>query len=156
MSGSRTSTPRSGFRVPPSSPSGLSSSHRVRFWGKGPSSSSARRGSEAPSPAKRQRPSGSMRSATSRAGHNAGRGAGFRAGRGGLGGVLGGPPDRGGGEGGGDAQPQTRQCVPRPEHPTQVARPELTIYGESVEDALRVLIEKLRGRRPADIFLPLE
>src|SRR3989304_6338096 len=56
----------------------------------------------------------------------------------------------------GDIQDPSRRCVARPEHPTQVARPELTIYGESVEDALRVLIEKLRGRRPADIFLPLE
>lgn len=56
----------------------------------------------------------------------------------------------------GDVQDPSRRCVARPEHPTQVARPEFTVYGETVDAALRALIEKLRGRRPADIFLPTE
>jgi len=56
----------------------------------------------------------------------------------------------------GDVQDPSRRCVARPEHPTQVARPEFTVYGETVEAALRALIEKLRGRRPTEIFLPQE
>ncbi|HET7854047.1 MAG TPA: rhodanese-like domain-containing protein [Candidatus Methylomirabilis sp.] len=49
-----------------------------------------------------------------------------------------------------------KRCVARPDHPERVARPELTVFGESVEDALRTLIDHLRGRRPPDIFLPTE
>ena len=56
----------------------------------------------------------------------------------------------------GDVQDPSRRCVARPEHPTQVPRPEFTVYGETVEAALRGLIEKLRGRRPHEIFLPTE
>ena len=47
-----------------------------------------------------------------------------------------------------------RRCVARPDDPQRVARPDLTVYGESVEAALRTLIERLRGRRPTEIFLP--
>ncbi|MFQ5988709.1 MAG: rhodanese-like domain-containing protein [Candidatus Methylomirabilales bacterium] len=53
-------------------------------------------------------------------------------------------------------QDPARRCVARPDHPQRVPRPELTVYGESIEEALRVLIEKLRGRRPQEIFLPTE
>jgi rhodanese-related sulfurtransferase len=56
----------------------------------------------------------------------------------------------------GDVPDPARRCVARPEHPTQVARPEFTVYGETVEAALRALIEKLRGRRPSEVFLPTE
>jgi len=49
-----------------------------------------------------------------------------------------------------------RRCAARPEHPIQVARPEFTVTGESVEAALRTLIEQLRGRRPPEVFLPTE
>jgi hypothetical protein len=49
-----------------------------------------------------------------------------------------------------------RRCVVRPEHPIQVARPEFTVTGETVEAALCSLIEKVRGRRPHEIFLPTE
>jgi len=49
-----------------------------------------------------------------------------------------------------------RRCVARPEHPIQVARPEFTVTGETVEAALCSLIEKVRGRRPHEIFLPTE
>jgi len=49
-----------------------------------------------------------------------------------------------------------RRCVARPEHAERVPRPELTVFGESVEDALRTLIDHLRGRRAPDIFLPTE
>ena len=56
----------------------------------------------------------------------------------------------------GDVQDPSRRCVARPEHPTQVPRPEFTVYAESEEAALRSLIEKLRGHRPHEIFLPTE
>ena len=49
-----------------------------------------------------------------------------------------------------------RRCVARPEHPIQMARPEFTVTGETVEAALCSLIEKVRGRRPHEIFLPTE
>jgi len=49
-----------------------------------------------------------------------------------------------------------RRCVARPEHPIQVARPEFTVTGETVEAAVRTLIEQLRGRRPREVFLPTE
>ncbi len=55
-----------------------------------------------------------------------------------------------------EVQDTSRRCVARPDHPQRVPRPELTVYGESIEEALRVLIEKLRGRRPQDVFLPTE
>lgn len=48
----------------------------------------------------------------------------------------------------------TRPITWRAGHPVQVVRPELTVYGESVKGALQALIEKLRGRRPQEIFLP--
>jgi rhodanese-related sulfurtransferase len=55
-----------------------------------------------------------------------------------------------------DVNDSAKRCVARPDHPERVARPEFTVYEESVEAALRALIEKLRGRLPADIFLPTE
>ena len=55
-----------------------------------------------------------------------------------------------------EVQDTSKRCVARPDHPQRVARPELTVYGESIEEALRVLIEKLRGRRPQDVFFPTE
>jgi len=54
----------------------------------------------------------------------------------------------------GEVEEPSKRCVARPDHPERVPRPDLTVYGESVEDVLRVLIEKLRGRRPQEIFLP--
>ncbi|MGH7405668.1 MAG: hypothetical protein ACREJA_07310, partial [Candidatus Methylomirabilales bacterium] len=56
----------------------------------------------------------------------------------------------------GDVPDTSRRCVARPDHPERVPRPELTVYGETVEAALRGLIEKLRARRPPEIFLPTE
>ena len=56
----------------------------------------------------------------------------------------------------GDVKDPSRRCVARPDHPERVARPELTVYAETVEATLRGLIEKLRGRRPHEIFLPTE
>jgi rhodanese-related sulfurtransferase len=56
----------------------------------------------------------------------------------------------------GEAQDPSRRCVARPEHPTRVVKPEFTVFAESVEAAVRALIEKLRGRRPPDIFFPTE
>ncbi len=54
----------------------------------------------------------------------------------------------------GEVPEPAKRCVARPDHPVQVARPELTVYGASVEEAVRVLIEKLKGRRAQEIFLP--
>ena len=56
----------------------------------------------------------------------------------------------------GEIRDPSRRCTARPDHPERVARPEFTVYEESVEAALRAMIEKLRGRLPADIFLPTE
>jgi rhodanese-related sulfurtransferase len=56
----------------------------------------------------------------------------------------------------GEVPDPSQRFVARPEHHTHVARPEFTVYGETVEAALQALIEKLRGRRSADIFLPTE
>lgn len=55
----------------------------------------------------------------------------------------------------GEAEDPSRRCVARPDHPERVPRPDLTVFGESVEETLRVLVEKLRGRRPQEIFLPM-
>lgn len=50
----------------------------------------------------------------------------------------------------------SKRAMARPDHPARVPRPDLTVFGESVEEALGVLIGKLRGRRPQEIFLPTE
>ena len=56
----------------------------------------------------------------------------------------------------GTVQDPARRCTGRPDHPELVPRPEFTVYAESVEAALRALIEKIRPRRPQDVFLPTE
>ncbi|MFQ5990664.1 MAG: rhodanese-like domain-containing protein [Candidatus Methylomirabilales bacterium] len=56
----------------------------------------------------------------------------------------------------GNVQDPARRCTGRPDHPELVPRPEFTVYAESVEAALRALIEKIRPRRPQDVFLPTE
>lgn len=50
----------------------------------------------------------------------------------------------------------SKRCVARPDHPERVPKPDLTAFGKSVEEALGVLIGKIRGRRPQEIFLPTE
>lgn len=59
-------------------------------------------------------------------------------------------------EGLNEVQDATKRCVARPDHPERVPRPEFIVYGESVEAALRTLIERLRARRPQEVFLPTE
>jgi rhodanese-related sulfurtransferase len=54
----------------------------------------------------------------------------------------------------GEVPDRSKRCVARPDHPERVPKPDLTVFGESVEEVLAVLIEKLRGRRPPEIFLP--
>jgi rhodanese-related sulfurtransferase len=54
----------------------------------------------------------------------------------------------------GEVEDPSRRCVARPDHPERVPKPDLTVFDESVEEALRVLVEKIRGRRPQEIFLP--
>ena len=55
-----------------------------------------------------------------------------------------------------DVDDPSKRCVARPDHPERVPRPELTAYGETVEAAVCSLVEKVRGRRPHEIFLPTE
>lgn len=54
----------------------------------------------------------------------------------------------------GEVRDPARRCMARPDHPEQMPKPEFTVYGESVEAALRALIEKIRRRRPQEVFLP--
>lgn len=56
----------------------------------------------------------------------------------------------------GDVGDPSRRCTARPDHPELVPRPEFTVYAADVEGAVRGLIEKLRPRRPQEIFLPTE
>lgn len=56
----------------------------------------------------------------------------------------------------GEIRDPSKRCTARPDHPEWVPRPEFTVYAESVEAALKALIEKLRSRRPQEIFLPTE
>lgn len=49
---------------------------------------------------------------------------------------------------------ESQRCVARPDHPELVTRPEFVIYGESVDAALKALIEKIRPRRFSELFLP--
>lgn len=56
----------------------------------------------------------------------------------------------------GEVRDPSGRCTARPDHPEWVPRPEFTVYAESVEAALKALIEKLRPRRPQEIFLPTE
>lgn len=54
----------------------------------------------------------------------------------------------------GEVGDPSKRCVARPDHPERVPKADLTVFGESVEEALRALVGKLRGRRPQEIFLP--
>jgi rhodanese-related sulfurtransferase len=56
----------------------------------------------------------------------------------------------------GEVRDPSRRCAARPDHAERVPRPEFTVYAESVEVALRTLIEKIRPRRSQEIFLPTE
>lgn len=56
----------------------------------------------------------------------------------------------------GEVRDPSQRCTARPDHPEWVPRPEFTVYAESVGAALKALIEKLRPRRPQEIFLPTE
>lgn len=57
-------------------------------------------------------------------------------------------------EGLGEIPDPSRRCVARPDHPEWVPRPEFIVHGESVEAALQKLIERLRPRKPHEVFLP--
>jgi len=46
------------------------------------------------------------------------------------------------------------RCVARPQHARLVARPEYTVRAESVDAAVRHLVERLRSRPLTDAFLP--
>jgi len=54
----------------------------------------------------------------------------------------------------GKVEDPLKRCIARPDHSERVPRPEFIVYGESVEAALQALIEKLRARRPHEVFLP--
>lgn len=46
------------------------------------------------------------------------------------------------------------RCVARPDHPRFVPRPEYAMRAGTVEAALQLLIERIRGRPLSDAFLP--
>ncbi len=46
------------------------------------------------------------------------------------------------------------RCTARPDHPTFVSRPEFTVSGDSVEDALDRCLAAIRHRRFVELFLP--
>ncbi len=54
----------------------------------------------------------------------------------------------------GDVADAAARCQARPDHPTRVPRPHLTVSAPTVEEALQALIEKIRGGSPVDLFLP--
>lgn len=46
------------------------------------------------------------------------------------------------------------RCLARPHHPQLVAKPDYAVHGDSVEVALRGLVERLRSRPLTEAFLP--
>jgi hypothetical protein len=54
----------------------------------------------------------------------------------------------------GPEAPAVARCVARPQHARLVARPEFTIRAETVDAAVRGLVERLRSRPLTDAFLP--
>ena len=54
----------------------------------------------------------------------------------------------------GPEAPAAVRCVVRPQHARLVTRPEYVIWAESVDAAVRSLIERLRGHPLTDAFLP--
>lgn len=50
--------------------------------------------------------------------------------------------------------PSVARCVARPQHARLVTRPEYLVRAETVEAAIRSLVERLRGRPLTDAFLP--
>ncbi len=56
----------------------------------------------------------------------------------------------------GEVRDPSTRCTARPDHAEWVVRPEFMVYAETVEAALKALIEKVRPRRPQEIFLPTE
>lgn len=54
------------------------------------------------------------------------------------------------------AAPAAARCVARPQHTRLVTRPEYIIRAETVDAAVRSLIERLRARPLSDAFLPTQ
>lgn len=54
----------------------------------------------------------------------------------------------------GSVSPGAGRCTARPDHPTFVSRPEFTVSGDSVEDALGRCLAAIRHRRFIELFLP--
>jgi hypothetical protein len=52
--------------------------------------------------------------------------------------------------------PASARCVARPEHARLVTRPEYIIRAETVDAAVRSLVERLRARPLSDAFLPTQ
>ncbi len=55
----------------------------------------------------------------------------------------------------GAVAPGAARCTARPDHPTFVSRPEFSVAGESVEDALDRCLAAIRHRRFIELFLPV-
>lgn len=47
-----------------------------------------------------------------------------------------------------------QRCTARPDHPRLVPKTQYTVRGETVETTLRALIERIRPRPLAEVFLP--
>ncbi|HEY6109440.1 MAG TPA: hypothetical protein VIV56_11140 [Gemmatimonadales bacterium] len=52
--------------------------------------------------------------------------------------------------------PAAARCVARPQHARLVTRPEFIIRAETVDAAVRSLVERLRARPLSDAFLPTQ
>ena len=56
----------------------------------------------------------------------------------------------------GSEAPAEARCVARPRHARLVTRPEYIIRAETVDAAVRSLVERLRARPLSDAFLPTQ
>jgi hypothetical protein len=54
----------------------------------------------------------------------------------------------------GPVPPGTPRCTARPDHPELVSRPEFTVEGGTVEEALGNCLAAIRRRRFYELFLP--
>lgn len=52
--------------------------------------------------------------------------------------------------------PAAARCIARPQHARLVTRPEYIIRAETVDAAVRSLVERLRARPLTDAFLPTQ
>jgi hypothetical protein len=54
----------------------------------------------------------------------------------------------------GPEAPEAVRCLARPQHARLVPKPDYTVRATTVEEAVRILVERLRSRPLTDAFLP--